>query len=272
MKRRSQLVAVLACIGTAFGAVAATAGPVAAASPPANDTVANATVVTSLPFSDTVDTTGATIDSDDAQANGSNPDCTVSNGTSTVWYRYTPSTDGALAVDAYASSYTVGLGIMTGTPGALNVLSCGVGSLLAPTTAGTTYYIGTVDLFGGGGGTLNINFQAGPTLSVQVSNATADKTGTATLSLAYRCANASFAYAEASLTQTVGRVYISGFGDVFGAATCDGHVHNLALVIPGYNGKFSGGKAKVNGDVAVCDTFCATVLLNQTIQLSRSSK
>jgi len=268
---RVPFVAVVACITTALGFVA-TAAPAGAAAPPPNDTGANATVVSGLPFNDVVDTTGATIDSDDTQAEASNPNCSAPSGTSTVWYKFTAGSEGALAIDAGASNYTVGVAIATGTPGALTVLSCGLFSMLAPTTQGTTYYILAVDVFGGGGGTLDINFSAGPTVKAQVSKATADKSGTATVAIAYTCAHASTAFSEASLTQAVGRFSIVGFGDSFGAATCDGHSHTLSLTIPAFNGKFSGGKAELSGDFAVCDVFCASVQLNQTIQLSRSSK
>jgi hypothetical protein len=51
---------------------------------PANDDIANATPITSLPFDDSLDTTEATMAPDD-------PDC-FGNGP-TVWYTFTPTED-----------------------------------------------------------------------------------------------------------------------------------------------------------------------------------
>ena len=48
-------------------------------------------MVPGLPFSDTVDTTGATTDADDAQVAASNPDCVI-GATNSVWYEMKKST------------------------------------------------------------------------------------------------------------------------------------------------------------------------------------
>ena len=75
-------------------------------------------MIGSLPFSDTVDTTEATLDDDDASLGalcGVDPTLTFSNS---VWYAYTPSTDQTVAIDTSGSSYSVAGAIVTGAPGA----------------------------------------------------------------------------------------------------------------------------------------------------------
>jgi PKD repeat protein len=60
---------------------------------PTNDLFANATIITSLPFDDTVDTTGAVNEFSEPS-----PDCTNTFFHHTIWYRFTPTT--RVAVDA----------------------------------------------------------------------------------------------------------------------------------------------------------------------------
>src|SRR5919206_3616212 len=55
-------------VGSATALASLVLAGTALAAAPSNDTFANATAISSLPFSDTVDTTGATTDSDDKAA------------------------------------------------------------------------------------------------------------------------------------------------------------------------------------------------------------
>src|SRR5450432_1131834 len=67
-----------------FGmAVLIPAGPALAQTAPSNDDFNNATVVSALPFTDNIDTTGATAAADDPE------NCFQSNAS--VWYSFTPS-------------------------------------------------------------------------------------------------------------------------------------------------------------------------------------
>ena len=191
--RRTRLIAALVCAGTLVGGIVA-AGPAAAAVAPANDIITNATVVSSLPFHRTVDTTGAD-DRSDAQAHASNPECRnpfAPTLNKTVWYKFTAGTQGRFAVDATASDYDVGILIATGPPGALTVLTCGLGTAATPTVPGRTYHVNAFDLIGNTGGTLDINFLVpppAPTLSVTATGGTVDRNGVATISFAYTCTN-----------------------------------------------------------------------------------
>jgi hypothetical protein len=82
-----------------FVLAAILAQPVGAqSSPPANDNFANASVITTLPFSDTVDSTLATLETNEPQNCG-----TVSH---TVWYSFTASTNMVVQADMLESSFS----------------------------------------------------------------------------------------------------------------------------------------------------------------------
>ena len=111
--------------------------PGSAFAAPVNDDFASATVITSLPFSTTEDTTAATWDPSD-------PSSCSSNGS--VWLSFTPSSDMQLEADTFGSTYDTVLSAWTGSQGSLNLVACnddfsGPQSKISfPATAGTTYY------------------------------------------------------------------------------------------------------------------------------------
>ena len=147
MTRASRFAAVLCSIVTL-----ATGGFVRAASAattPANDTIGGATVVKTLPLTQTLDTTGATTDADDAQVNQT---CGAPATNNSVWFEYTAGpTDSLLAVDTSGSNFSSGVIIATGAPGALTTQSCNPVSAAVATTPGTTYHILVFDDTGAGG-------------------------------------------------------------------------------------------------------------------------
>jgi PKD repeat protein len=166
MKRLFLLLAVglwVAAIGLPTAAQADTA--------PANDSFAGATVITSVPYSTTEDTSQATWDSTD-------PSGCSSNGS--VWFSFTPSSDMTLKADASGSSYTTGVSAWTGTQGSLNLVSCGEswdGSKVTfSANAGTTYYFMVGQCCGAGsagGGSLHFSVsQVLPPGNDNFSNAT----------------------------------------------------------------------------------------------------
>jgi len=121
----------------------------ASASPVRNDTFKHATVISSLPFNTTLDTTRATVDQTDEQAAttcGVNGQVTLS---ASVWYAFTPATDQTVVVDS--SGYEVGLGVFTGTPDNFSAFLCATSGGEFPALAGQTYYIDVISLSGHGG-------------------------------------------------------------------------------------------------------------------------
>jgi hypothetical protein len=131
----------------------------AGADPPTNDHFAEATVISSLPFSDSADLTEATAEPGDPQS--------CANLAQTVWYSTTPSTDEfvhADALDLSVSKTEIDVYREDGSgPGGLTVLDCGSygTSLDIPLEAGKTYYIEAGNAWGYGG-TLQLNVDLAP--------------------------------------------------------------------------------------------------------------
>lgn len=129
--------------GRLIGLVVATASMVvlsaapASAAPPSNDTVAGATPITTLPFTDTVDTTEATTDDQDAAVN---TECGAPATNGSVWYSLEASAP-AYVVDVSRSDFAAGVIVATGTPGNLTLVACGPQSIGIEATAGETYYL-----------------------------------------------------------------------------------------------------------------------------------
>jgi hypothetical protein len=105
---------------------------------PANDDFNNATVISSVPFSTTEDTSQATFDPSDPTQ-----DVCWNNGS--VWFAYTPSSNVQITADTFGSNYDTVLSAWTGTQGALSLIACnddfnGAQSQISfSATGGTTY-------------------------------------------------------------------------------------------------------------------------------------
>jgi hypothetical protein len=80
-----------------------------------SDDFDDANVISELPFSDSVDTFGATTASDD-------PDC-VGQGP-TVWYAFTPEEDLNVDANTFGSDYDTTLSVYTGSRGNLTQIAC----------------------------------------------------------------------------------------------------------------------------------------------------
>jgi hypothetical protein len=126
-------------IGAVVLMTVALAPGAAHAAPPSNDDFDQATTITALPFSSTVDTREATADDDEPS------NCWWSTGS--VWYRYTAPADGFVRMTTdrpddqkpAISAYTGQRGALTWTPGACQPPHGGGSNTFAVTT-GTTYH------------------------------------------------------------------------------------------------------------------------------------
>ncbi len=144
------LVATCAILGAclAWTAVASAA--------PANDAFAAATPITDLPFSGTVDMTGAGTETDEPQF------CFFSE--QTAWYAVTPTRDGSLAARATGSTSSAQITAYSSNGsglGGLTFLSCqnfGSARAVFEVQAGQTYYLQAAVLFGTGG-TLSVDVE-----------------------------------------------------------------------------------------------------------------
>lgn len=139
----------------AVGALGA-GGVVALAAGPANDDFANATVITALPYTDTVDNTTAGVE------NGEPQSCWWSPSPRTIWYQFTPSTAGLLSVNMAGSEpnglFTVWRQAGSGFAG-LEYVGCEAfqAAVTFAATAGTTYYIQAGDVEAASGGLMQVN-------------------------------------------------------------------------------------------------------------------
>lgn len=221
--------------------------PVLAAAP-SNDTYAGRTMIGSLPFSDSLDTTEATTDADDAEMNVE--ECGAPATDASVWYELTAASDSTLIVDVGASSYSAGLIVATGSPGSFSFVTCGPGAVVFSAVSGETYAILAFDdqLDGSGnGGDLEITVDTAPpppTVDVTVNPvAHFDKTtGSATVSGTVTCLGEAFdTFIEVDLRQRVGRFFVTGFGGT--GFTCDGTTQDWSVEVFPDNGLFKGGQA-----------------------------
>lgn len=233
------------------------AAPVMAASP-GNDVYAGREAIGSLPFDVSVDTTEATTDADDAEAAAA---CGAPFIDASVWYEFTPDVDTQVTISGLASDYSVGIIVVSGSPGSFEFQGCGVSVNLA-LAAGVAYGILVFDYDGvGNGGNLELSMSvapAAPTVAVSVAakgsfNA---RTGVATIRGTVTCTGGTFDgknYIEVQLSQSVGRIRISGSG--FALFACDGTAEAWSAAVPGDNGRFAGGKAVVSVFAVACGPF-----------------
>ena len=242
----------------------------AAAAPPANDTFAGAMTISALPFSATLDTTEATTDANDAEAN---TNCGAPATEASVWYALTPSTAETVEVDVSASNYSAGVIVVTGSPGSFSLVTCGPGAVAFSAASGVTYYLLAFDDTPGApnGGTLQIDVsEAQPTEAAVTVDPTAvvnTHTGVITASGTFTCSNADFAFVDVTVSQHVGRFTITGFGEVV-ADPCDGQSHPWTLDVSGSNGRFAGGKATIDASMFACGSFeCVTDEAVQDVRL-----
>ena len=248
------------------------------AAPPGNDLISGARPA-SIGFSDVVDTTEATTDATDAQLNDS---CGAPATDASVWYALTVSADSGVVIDTSASDYPAGVIVGVGTPGALDTVACGPGTVVLLASVGTTYYVLAIDDQSdgsGNGGTLGISFSPvppPPTVEVTVDRQGSfdSSTGVATLRGSYTCTDADFIDISGEVAQPVGRFATirGGFG-FFEDGTCDGTSHRWTADVAPENGKFAGGKTLTVTFTFACGPFeCADGFMEQTVKLNGGRK
>ncbi len=269
-----------------LGAVSAMIGVAPMARPavavaPSNDDVANATEITQLPFSDTVDTTDATTNGDEltlAQYCGSP---VVEHA---VWYKATIGDSAGGSVRFATEGFATRVLVLVGEPGALSPVACTYQSVSGtlPGGPGTEVYI---MVFGDGrdGGTPYGDLQvtvsvppAPPELSVSVAPvAYVDRAGGATLSGTLTCTDpnvgSTVQFFNGQMRQTVGRFSLSAYIDMYPGMPCDGSTTTWSTYVTSDNGKFAGGKAQVTLFVVACnvDQICSGAQVDATIQLTK---
>jgi hypothetical protein len=115
---------------------------------PANDDFDSATVISAVPFTDSINTADATTAADDPFCNGNEH---------TVWYSFTPTQDLTIRADTSGSDYATTLAVYTGSRGALSQVACASfpAEVTFTASANTTYFFMVASACcGGPGGTL----------------------------------------------------------------------------------------------------------------------
>ncbi len=245
----------------------------ALAAAPGNDTYAGRATIGSLPFSDSLDTSEATTDADDAEWNAS---CGAPATDASVWYEFTSASDTGVVVDTGGSDYTVGIAVVSGAPGALVTEACGPNAIGFFAAAGASYSIVVFDDQedgGGNGGMLSLAVDVQP--PPPIIDVTVDpvarfnsRTGSATVTGTVTCSGSGveFAFIDVQLSQRVGRFIVSGFGSA--EVSCDGETHAWSAEVFGQNGLFKGGKAAAVTIGVACDPFqCGETFQETTVRL-----
>jgi len=269
MKRGALPITIAAVLGLAL------AGPVLAAAP-GNDLYAGRTVITAVPYTTTVDTTEATTDADDVEANA---ECGAPATDASVWFEITAAADGGLLVQLNDSDYSAGAIVATGAPGSFGIVACGPGAVAFTATAGETYAILVFDdQFDetGSGGTLNLTVDEVPPppeleLTVDATGRFDAKTGAATIKGTVTCTGgdgSEKSFIDVSASQLVGRFRISGQGGT--SFDCDGSTHPWAAEVVSSDGKFGGGKASVSVFAFACSAVgCDDVQVTASVNLRK---
>jgi hypothetical protein len=246
---------------------------IASAQPLANDDIANATIVTGVPFAvgpiDTSEATAAVDDPQDCFNNGSN------------WYTFTPTADISIEVNTIGSEYDTTLGVYAGSLGSLSLIGCnddfyGLQSAVRfEAMANTTYYVMVGFCCGNGdtgGGTLFFNVQEIPppveiTLVVASSGSFNAQSGAATIGGTVTCSTeTSYTAVYGTLRQRNGRDFITGsFSGTL--EPCSPPSTSWSATVIG-DGVFKGGKVTVDGFADACNAFsCDLDSVSTTIQL-----
>jgi hypothetical protein len=215
--------------------------------PPTNDDFDAATLIPALPFTDNIDTEGATPAPDD-------PDDCFGLGP-TVWYQFTPTEDMRISANTVGSNYDTDLSVYTGTRGSLTQLACNddagftlQSAVTLDVTAGQTLYFLVGAFLGGPGGNLVFNVDIAPppleaSIAIARFSSVNSRTGVAIVRGTVTCSQPTNVGIDGSLRQRIGRVFVDAFFSAF--VPCDGESVWEAEAV-GQNGLFTGGQAQVN--------------------------
>lgn len=224
--------------------------PTAAAAAPTNDLFEGATIIdpAGLPFADSLDTTDATTDAVDEEANAQ---CGAPVTLGSVWYSFTPTETADYLVDVGQSSFEAGVIVVSGEPGSLVVIWCGPIYIEFFGEAGTTYHIMAFsDTEGVTGGDLEIVVDRVPpppeiTIAVDPVGTISRSTGMITVGVTVTCSEPAWIDMWGDLRQRAGRFYVTGAG--WGGDQCLDTVSLPFMIDPlSVNGIFVAGKATIH--------------------------
>jgi hypothetical protein len=215
--------------------------------PPPNDDVTNPAVVSTLPFTDTQDTRGATIAADDPPSN-----C-VGVPTENVWYTLTTNENILLRLTTGGSSYEAFMDVFVSADGQLNHTGvCGSGEIVFEATPGTTYYIMVSSTAFGGDLAFSV-MSLGEALMVNLTlnaKGTFDpRTGSATIRGIVTCNEPTGVDISGIVRQKYRRSII--IADFFTNVPCDG-ASSLSQIVRSNTGAFDRGYVEILATASAC--------------------
>jgi hypothetical protein len=235
-------------VATMLGALLIGGAPAASAAPPTNDDFGSATVVGSLPFSDT----GSTVES---TTPASDPHSCLDRAANSVWYAFTPAADVTVEFDTFGSDFDTVLSAYTGAQGSLTQIACnddtdGLQSKIKwQATAGTEYHV-MLNGFFGYTGNFMLHADAEPffTIDLTVSGrgSVDAATGVPTISGTVSCSRSGyFAMSpDVRLRQQIGDLTLRAkFPSVY--AACGPDPGPWELTAAAQNGPFERGRARL---------------------------
>ena len=243
--------------------------PAASAASPANDDFDNATTITALPASVSVDMTDATAAGDDPTLT-----CNPDTPPFTVWYAYTPPTNMRLKLDVSFIETVFGVSVYTGSRGNLSEVTCVIGSNTSffDVTAATTYYF-LVWSFA----PVVMHFDLSevlppPSIALQINakGSVNAKTGVATVRGTATCSRAVVLEGvQADLSQLFARRVTIFGGGVTDNVPCTPSGNPWSVVAVGLNGRFGAGAATATARTQFCneESSCTLPSVTRSIQL-----
>lgn len=224
------------------------------AAPPNNDKP-NGAVALTLGQTYNEDTTQATTGKLDTKLNGI---CGAPDTNASVWFTYTPTSDGPFLADLTASDYPAGLMVFKGKPTVGAFRGCGPDSLVVNAKAGSTYFILAFSASTQQGGNLVLSLEQGPpppTISASLdATGQAFANGNAKVSGTVTCTNADAgAFLTGSLTQIWKRVKIVGYiNKNIDPSLCTGAPQPWSRIVESDNGLYAGGDAAATIQAEAC--------------------
>jgi hypothetical protein len=243
----------------------------AQAAAPSNDDIANATVVTGVPFTDATNNEEATGEPDAA--------CGLA---ATVWYQFTPTESAFLGFSTAGSDFEAAVAVYSGTPGNLTYVGCNYSQVAANVIAGESYYVavGTCcfndpgQVGPGGNIVFNIQELPPPVSSITVTvdrRATVTNFGVVTMSGTVTCDQPAYAYIQPTVTQRFQRQLAQGTG--YASTPCGPTATMWTAQVTSQTATIFGpGNATVSGYASASDNYTSVYTdLRGELQLRRSN-
>lgn len=218
---------------------------------PTNDDFSGATVIGSLPYTESISVRDALVMDSTDPVNSCNGDDTRS-----VWYSFTPANSKYVDVNTFNSNYDTTLAAYTGTRGNLSQLSCNddanwtqQSQLILSLSAGTTYYFMVGQHWFGAPTWLIFNLTeiVPPTITLGLdTQGLVNRRGIATVSGTVTCSEPSQVTISGTLTQLQRRTTATGSFETSVTCAVAGGTAGWAATVSPTRGKFATGTATLS--------------------------